>query len=310
MFSPASAITPPSTPEHEDRQRDIEQGNQRDQLPERADAVLPDRIGHGAEHAERGEPHDQPHRPEQHGRDGVDQRSNALALFAADQSEADAEDDGEKQHLQHVVTRQRVERGGRDDVDEEAADAAALQLVGIVGIGIEGLGIERRRIDVHAVAGTEQIGQHQADDQRDRRHDLEIDQCLDADPADLFEVAGAGDAMHDHAEHDRRHDHRDQLQKGVAEDLEADGKIRNGHPEHNPEQQRRQNLNKQRGIQRLSRNCRSSGYCRHRTLPSDGSKRRQQQLCQLSNAVCAKRMHQKLRSAIKQMHVVKATHRD
>jgi len=49
--------------------------------------------------------------------------------------------------------------------------------------------------------------------------------------------------MHHDAEHDRSDDHRNQLQKGVAEDLEPDGKIRRRHAEHNPEQQRRQDLN-------------------------------------------------------------------
>ena len=165
-----------------------------------------------------------------------------LALFAADQSEADAEDDGEEQNLQHVVARQRIERGGRNDVHQEAADAFALQLVGVVGVARERLGIERRGIDVHAVARPEQIGEPEADAQRDRGHALEIDQRLDADPSDLLEIAGAGDAVHHDAEHDRRHDHRNQLQKGVAENLQADGKIRHRHAEHDPEQQRDHDL--------------------------------------------------------------------
>ncbi len=80
------------------------------------------------------------------------------------------------------------------------------------------------------------------DDQRDRGHDLEIDQRLDADPADLLEIAGAGDAVHHDAEHDRRDDHRDQLEEGVAEDLQLDGEIGHRHAEHDPEQQRHQNL--------------------------------------------------------------------
>jgi hypothetical protein len=48
--------------------------------------------------------------------------------------------------------------------------------------------------------------------------------------------------MHHHAKHDRRHDHRDQLQKGVAENLQADREIRGRHPEHDPEKQRDHNL--------------------------------------------------------------------
>jgi hypothetical protein len=143
-----------------------------------------------------------------------------------------------------------------------------VRVVGVVG---ERLGIERRRVDIHAVAGAEQIGEQQADHQRHRGHHLEIDQRLDADPADLLEVAGAGNAMHDHAEHDRRHDHGNQLQKGVAEDLQADGKIGNRHPERDPEEERGQDLNEQRGIQRLSRRRRSGGDGCHLTFPLVGS---------------------------------------
>ena len=39
------------------------------------------------------------------------------------------------------------------------------------------------------------VDDDEADDQRERRHHLEIDQRLDADPADLLEVLHSGDAM-------------------------------------------------------------------------------------------------------------------
>ncbi len=71
-----------------------------------------------------------------------------------------------------------------------------------------------------------------------------IGQRLDADPADLLEVAGAGNAVHDDTEHDRRHDHRDQLEEGVAQDLEADGKVGNGDAENDAEDQGRKDLAK------------------------------------------------------------------
>ncbi|KAG5734366.1 hypothetical protein E4T56_gene17866, partial [Termitomyces sp. T112] len=125
----------------------------------------------------------------------------------------------------HVIARECIERGGRDHVEQERADAAALQLVGIVGIGVERFGIERGRIDVHAVPRAEYR--------------------LDADPADLLALAGAGNAVHDDTEHDRRHDHRDQLEEGVAQDLEADGKVGNGHAENDAEDQGRKDLDEQ-----------------------------------------------------------------
>ena len=75
--------------------------------------------------------------------------------------------------------------------------------------------------------------------------------------------------MHHHAEHDGRDDHRNQLQKRIAEDLQADRKFGHGHAEHDSEQQCGEDLDEQQTIERLSRNRRSSGgYGRHRTLPS------------------------------------------
>jgi len=55
-----------------------------------------------------------------------------LALLAADQRQAGAENrDREEQDLQHVVARPGASnRGARDDVEQEAADAAALQACG------------------------------------------------------------------------------------------------------------------------------------------------------------------------------------
>ena len=227
-------------------QRDVIQHDQRDELLERADAVFADRVADRAENAERRDAHDQPHDAEQHAGDGVDQRRDLLGLFAADQSERDAEQHGEEQHLQHVVARQRVERRGRNDVEDEAADAGALQLVGVVGVGAERFRVERRSVDVHAVAGAERESEHDAEHERDGGHHLEINQRLDADAADFLEVAGAGNAVHHDAEHDRRHDHRDELEEGVAEDFQADGEVRRQDPERDAQEQCDQHLDEQR----------------------------------------------------------------
>ncbi|MGY4357661.1 hypothetical protein ACVW0J_004154 [Bradyrhizobium sp. i1.7.7] len=253
--------------QHEDADRDVEQHHQRDELLQRADAVFADGIGDRAEHAERRDPHDQPHDPKQHGGGRVDDRCDQRALLAADERKANTEQDREEQHLEHVVARQRIEGGAGDHIHQEGAEAAAGQLVRVVGIGVERLGVERRGIDVHAVAGTEEIGEQQTDHEGDRRHHLEIDQRLDADPADLLEVAGTGNAVHDDAEHDRGHDHRDQLQEGVAEDLEPDGEVRNGHPQDDAKHQRGEDLDEQRGVERLRLGGRCRGDGRHGGLP-------------------------------------------
>ena len=89
------------------------------------------------------------------------------------------------------------------------------------------------------MAGREQKSQQQADSERDRRHDFEIDQRLEADPADFFQIAGAGDAVHDDAEYDRRDDHLNELEERVTEDFQRNGEIRRRHAEDDAENQRR-----------------------------------------------------------------------
>ena len=80
-------------------------------------------------------------------------------------------------------------------------------------------GVERRGIDVHAGAGLHDVDDREADDQRDRADDLEIEQRIAAGLADLLHVLHAGDADDDRAEDDRRDDHLDQLDEAVAERL-------------------------------------------------------------------------------------------
>ena len=81
------------------------------------------------------------------------------------------------------------------------------------------LGIERCRVDVHAGAGLPKIDDHQADDQSERGHHLEVDQRLQPDPADLLHVLHAGDAVHHGAENDRRDQHLDQLDEEITQRL-------------------------------------------------------------------------------------------
>ena len=60
----------------------------------------------------------------------------------------------------------------------------------------------------------------QPDHQREGRDDLEIDQRLDADAADLLGILDMRDAGNHGAEDDRRDHHLDQLDEAVAERLD------------------------------------------------------------------------------------------
>jgi hypothetical protein len=89
----------------------------------------------------------------------------------------------------------------------------------------------------------EQESKDEPDAERDRRHNLEIDQRLEADATDFLEIAGAGNAVHDDAEHDRRDDHLNELKKGVAEDFQRNRKIGRRHSENDAENERGHDLN-------------------------------------------------------------------
>ena len=97
-------------------------------------------------------------------------------------------------------------------------------------------------VDVHAGAGLQGVGDDQADDERQRRNHLEIDQRLEADAADLLHVLHAGDAMHDGAEDDRRDDHLDRLDEGIAQRLHLLAELRIVVPEQDAHHDRGQHL--------------------------------------------------------------------
>ncbi|MNP03342.1 hypothetical protein D3C76_952250 [compost metagenome] len=78
--------------------------------------------------------------------------------------------------------------------------------------------------DIHSTQGAhvdsgarlEHVGQQQADDDGDGGDDLEVEDGLQADAAELLRVAHAGDADHQRCDHDRYHDHLDQADEDVA----------------------------------------------------------------------------------------------
>jgi hypothetical protein len=128
----------------------------------------------------------------------------------------DAEQHGEEQDLQDVARRERVDDRRRDDVHQEVGDR---QVGGARRIRGDGGGIELRRVRVDALAGLHDVHEHEADEERHCRDDLEVDERAQADAADLLHVAHLRDADDDRAENDRRNHHPYQLDEGVAERL-------------------------------------------------------------------------------------------
>ena len=80
--------------------------------------------------------------------------------------------------------------------------------------------VERRRIDIEAGAGPDQIADGQADGQSERGDGEEIAERLGADPAERLQIRHAGDAGDDGEEDDRRDDHLDELDEAEPERLQ------------------------------------------------------------------------------------------
>ena len=70
-------------------------------------------------------------------------------------------------------------------------------------------------------AGLADVDGEQADDQRERRDDLKVDERLDAHAADALDVAVAGDADDEHGEDERSDDALDEPKEDVGEEAQV-----------------------------------------------------------------------------------------
>ena len=202
--------------QHEQDAGEIEGPDQRDQVPQRADAVGADRERHGAERADRRDADDDADHAEEHLCRLVDRMRDRLAGLA-EIGDGKARQDRDQQHLQQIAARQRPDVAVGNDPHQMRDDALFL---GLGDVGRDRFRIDRGRIDVEAGAGFEDFADQQADRERHRRDRLEVDQRLQPDPADALEIAHRGDAVHHRAEDHGRDHHLDQRDEAVAERLE------------------------------------------------------------------------------------------
>ena len=235
------ARQPGEEAEHEHDEDDagrIERDHQLGERQERRHAVFADGERHRAERPDRRDLHDDPDHAEQGVRCLVDHVEQRLAALA-ERLQAEREQDGEEQHLQDLARRERADDRVGNDVHQELDRAL---LLGFRHEALDRPGVERLDVDVHVAAGLQGVHHDQADDQRNRGQHLEVDQRLEADASDLFHVLHAGDAMHDGAEDDRRDDHLDHLDEGVAERLHLLAEIRIEVPERDTDRDRGEHL--------------------------------------------------------------------
>lgn len=144
--------------------------------------------------------------------DEMDQRRGALAELHQRKSAQY----GDEEHLEDVALGKGADERRGHDVHQERYKADHARLL---DIGLDRAGIDAGGIDVHADAGLEQVHRNETDDQRDRGHEFEIDDRLDGDAPDTGHIGHMRDAMDDRAEDDRRDQHPDCLDEGVAKRL-------------------------------------------------------------------------------------------
>ena len=125
----------------------------------------------------------------------------------------EAEEQREQQNLQNVALGEGADRAVGNDVEKKIDAAALFRERRIFGDG------GRVGFSGEASADLRKISNQQAKREGECGDDLEIEERLQADAADLARVLDMGDAGDDRAEDDRRDRHLDELDEAVAERL-------------------------------------------------------------------------------------------
>ncbi len=188
-------------------------------------------------------------------------RNRVAAL--AQRHQRKAEQDGEQQHLQDVAPREGADHAVGDDVQEEIDRLLRFCLLDVAWPPPPHPAVRSRS----RAPDLDQVADDQADDQREGRDDLEIDQRLDADAADLLGILDMRNARDHRAEDDRRDHHLDQLDEAVAERLDPviGREVRQLPADEDADHDRDQHLNVEYFVPGFRHARRRSGcdHCRH-----------------------------------------------
>ena len=190
---------------HEQKGGDVEGADEPGEIDHLADAVLADGEGHGAEGTDGRELHHEADDAEEDlaGRvDGVRDRLAALAHAG----HHDAGEDRDEKNLEQVTRGESVEEALRDQSHDVAGDGI---VGGDLGVFLNRFTVELAHIGIETGARLHHLTHKHADEERNGRDHLEIDQRLQAYAADLLQVADGGDAVDDGTEDDRRDHHLD-----------------------------------------------------------------------------------------------------
>ena len=203
--------------QHEQHASDVEADHQLTQLHQRAYAVSADGEGHRTQRTEWRQLHDHVDDVEHHMGETVDEVQYRLAV-GTQAMQGETEDHREHQHLQDIAIGEGANNGRRDYIEDKAYDALVCACRHVTG---NFAGIQGRHVNMHASARLNHVNHDQADQQRDSRHDFEVEQGITAGLADRFHALHAGNTADHRTENNGRDDHLDQFDKAITQRFES-----------------------------------------------------------------------------------------
>jgi hypothetical protein len=137
-----------------------------------------------------------------------------------------AEDHAEDDDLQDFAIRHRLGEVLREDVEDHVLPGARRR-------GRELAGVDRRG-QRNAHPGTADRDGRPADEERERGHDLEVDERFHAHPSHLPQVGVAGDAHDERGKEQRRDDRADQPEEDLADEAQRHRQVGKVMAQHAP----------------------------------------------------------------------------
>ena len=225
---PATLAIAPQDQKNEQRRRRVESQDEIEKVPQRRRPIFADRERHRAKGPERSRLHDDADHAEHRMHELIDQASDRRSALA-ELHQREAEQNRKEQNLKDIAYLEdrgparlaqsalgTADEGADDTVGDDVQDIVdRLHLPGRVRVAFDlrrlfgGQLLHRK-----ARAGPPRHADQNADDQRQRRNDFEIEERLHADPTDAFGLVDVRDARNHGAEDDRRDRHLDQLDEG------------------------------------------------------------------------------------------------
>src|SRR5271166_4558542 len=212
----------PQNNQHKKYRRHIKRSNQFRQWPQRSNPILPHRKRHRPKRPNRRKTHQNVHHAKNRLRHRINKRDQPLAPLTQ-RRQRQPKQHRHKNNLQDVALRKRVHHRRWNNVQNKFRNTLRLRRPRVIR---HRLGIQIRGIHVQPVSRMHHIPHHQPDKQRQRGHNLEIQQRLPAYAPNLFHVLHAGNAGNHGAKNDQRNDHRDQPDETVAQRLHGDSSRR------------------------------------------------------------------------------------